>query len=60
MKIKEEYDNPSRVLDRLDLLAFVTVQAALATLLFALYYFISFEVAVIAALSILIMSSAQP
>jgi hypothetical protein len=59
MKIKE-FDNPGKLMGRLDMVAFATVHMLLAAILLGLYYLISFEVAVIIGLSILIIQTAQP
>jgi hypothetical protein len=59
MKIKE-FDNPAKLMGRLDMVAIATVHILFAAILLGLYYLISFEVAVIVGLSILIIQTAQP
>ena len=58
MRLKH-YDNPGRVARALDWVAFTTVQGLVALLLFGLYAVASFEVAVIAALSIIVVQVAE-
>jgi len=55
-----DFDNPRRKARQFDIVAFLIVQASVAALLLVLYVVVSFEVAVIAALSLIFVQVAQP
>jgi len=56
----KDFDNPRRKAKQFDIVPFLIVQASVAALLLVLYVVVSFEVAVIAALSLIFVQVAQP
>lgn len=59
MRLLKDFDNPRKQARRLDFLAVVTVYGLLAALFIGLYFLTSFEIAVLAALSMLIMQQVE-
>jgi len=59
MRLKD-YNNPAAAMRQLDLLAFVTVQAAVGGLFLGSYALLGFEPTVVIVLSVMLVQLAQP
>ncbi len=60
MKAIKDYENETKVRNRTDLLAFLTVQVALIGLFLGLYFVAGFEITVISMLAVIMVQVAQP